>query len=87
MALRCRLFMVGTRFCASAARSNAEHTALERQLLPVPLTAFQCDPAKKSTLERGVMWGIIPRTLHQATSPPIAHSSYRSCSTVVHRPS
>jgi uncharacterized protein len=51
-ALRCRLFIVGTRFCASAARPNAEHTALERQRLPLPLTAFQRDPAKKSTLER-----------------------------------
>ncbi len=46
--------MVGTRFCASAARSNAEHTALEWQPLPVPLTAFQCDPTKKSTLESHV---------------------------------
>jgi len=50
--LRCRLFMVGTRFCASAARPNAENTALERQPLPLPLTALHCDPAKKSTLER-----------------------------------
>jgi long-chain acyl-CoA synthetase len=55
--LRCRLFMVGTRFCASAARPNAEHTALERQRLPLPLTAFQRDPAKKSTLERIVTPG------------------------------
>ena len=49
--LRCRLFMVGTRFCASAARPNAEHTARERQRLPLPLTAFQCALTKKSTLE------------------------------------
>jgi hypothetical protein len=44
--------MVGTRFCASAARPNAENTALKWQPLPVPLTAFQYDPAKPSTLER-----------------------------------
>ena len=55
--LRCRLFMVGTRFCASAARPNAEHTARERQPLPLPLTAFQCTLTKKSTLERVEVMG------------------------------
>jgi hypothetical protein len=44
--------MVGTRFCASAARPNAENTALKWQPLPVPLTAFQYDPAKPSTREK-----------------------------------
>jgi hypothetical protein len=51
-ALKCRRFVVGTRFCASAARPNAGNTALERQRLPVLPTVFQCDPAKKSLLER-----------------------------------
>jgi hypothetical protein len=52
-ALRCRRFVVGTRFCTSATRSNAEHAALEWQPLPVLLTACQCDPTKTSTRERG----------------------------------
>jgi hypothetical protein len=51
MPLRCRLFVVGTRFCASVARPDAGNVLLERWFLPVQPTAFQCDPAKKSTLE------------------------------------
>jgi hypothetical protein len=43
--LRCRLFMGGTRFCASAARSNAEHTALERQPPRSPSPLLNAKPS------------------------------------------
>jgi hypothetical protein len=66
--LKCRHFVVGTRFCASAARPNAGNTALERQPLPVPLTAFQRDPAKKSPLERNVIPGSSAQTMPRLAS-------------------
>jgi hypothetical protein len=49
--LKCRHVVVGTRFCASAARPNAGNAALERQPLPILPTAFHGDPVKKSTPE------------------------------------
>jgi hypothetical protein len=50
--LKCRHVVVGTRFCASAARPNAGNAALERRPLPILPTAFHGDPAKKSPPER-----------------------------------
>jgi hypothetical protein len=46
------LFVVGTRFCASAGRPDARNALLKRRSLPVSPTAFHCALAKKSTLER-----------------------------------
>jgi len=50
-ALRCKHVVVGTRFCASAPRPDAGRALLDRRSLPREPTAFNCDPAKKSTLE------------------------------------
>jgi hypothetical protein len=50
--LKCRHFVVGTRFCASAARPTAGNAVLEQRPLPILPTAFQCDPVKKSIPER-----------------------------------
>jgi hypothetical protein len=55
--LKCRHVVVGTRFCASAARPNAGNAALERQPLPILPTAFHCDPVKKSPPEK---WDGVP---------------------------
>jgi hypothetical protein len=50
--LKCRHVVVGTRFCASAARPNAGNAVLEQRPLPILPTAFHGDPAKTSTPER-----------------------------------
>jgi hypothetical protein len=50
--LKCRHFVVGTRFCASAAHPNAGNAVLEQRPLPILPTAFHGDPAKTSTPER-----------------------------------
>ncbi len=49
--LRCRHIVVGTRFCASAARPDVGRALREQRSLPREPTTFQCDLAKKSTLE------------------------------------
>jgi hypothetical protein len=53
--LKWRHVVVGTRFCASAARPNAGNAVLEQRPLPILPTAFHGDPAKTSTPERKVL--------------------------------
>jgi hypothetical protein len=59
-ALKWRHVVVGTRFCASAARPTAGNAVLEQRPLPILPTAFHGDPAKTSTPERSIPAGTIP---------------------------
>jgi hypothetical protein len=71
--LKWRHVVVGTRFCASAARPTAGNAVLEQRPLPILPTAFHGDPAKKSTPESPEPPGSIVKTC--TVVPPLSTCS------------